>query len=152
MWGVVQFSYLCYKLLLHMTFRHIMKCLWSKVVSKQNKIFNKICSFHSGEDFWCGQLVASPYTRWFKYDRDWCGLFTHKSVPVIYEPPCILIFKFLDSNLDDRRLRLYTSRNIRRCFPRLFPYIDGYFTFTPTLKTSKYFNQQTFPSFFLLAT
>jgi len=27
-------------------------------------------------------------TRWFKYDRDICGLFTHKSVPVIFEPPC----------------------------------------------------------------
>ena len=27
-------------------------------------------------------------TRWFKYDRDTCGLFTHKSVPVIFEPPC----------------------------------------------------------------
>jgi hypothetical protein len=30
------------------------------------------------------------YTRWFKYDRDLCGLFTHKSVPVIFESPCIL--------------------------------------------------------------
>ena len=49
-------------------------------------------------------------------------------------------------------LRLCTSCNIRRCFPRLFPYIDGYFIFTPTLKRSKYFYQQTFPSFFLLAT
>jgi hypothetical protein len=29
-------------------------------------------------------------TRWFKYDRDLCGLFTHKSVPVIFEPPCIM--------------------------------------------------------------
>ena len=29
-------------------------------------------------------------TRWFKYDRDKCGLCTHKSVPVIFEPPCIL--------------------------------------------------------------
>jgi len=30
-------------------------------------------------------------TRWFKYDRDLCGLFTHKSVPVIFEPPCIYL-------------------------------------------------------------
>jgi hypothetical protein len=46
----------------------------------------------------------SVNTRWFKYDRDWfflknhnyqtltctsqCGLFTKKSVPVIFEPPC----------------------------------------------------------------
>jgi len=28
-------------------------------------------------------------TRWFKYDRDCLHLFTHKSVPVIFEPPCI---------------------------------------------------------------
>ena len=28
--------------------------------------------------------------RWFKYDRDWRGLFTHKSVPVIFELLCIL--------------------------------------------------------------
>jgi len=27
-------------------------------------------------------------TRWFKYDRDICGLFTQKSVLVIFEPPC----------------------------------------------------------------
>jgi hypothetical protein len=31
------------------------------------------------------------YTRWFKYDRDLCGLFTHKSVPVIFEPLCTYI-------------------------------------------------------------
>ena len=29
------------------------------------------------------------YTRWFKYDREICGLFTQKSVPVIFELPCI---------------------------------------------------------------
>ena len=28
-----------------------------------------------------------------------CGLFTHKSVPVIFEPPCIPIFIFLDSKV-----------------------------------------------------
>jgi hypothetical protein len=31
-------------------------------------------------------LTSSIYTRWFKYDQDLCGLFTHKSVPVIFEP------------------------------------------------------------------
>jgi len=30
------------------------------------------------------------FTRWFRYDRDLCGLLTHKSVPFIIEPPCIL--------------------------------------------------------------
>jgi hypothetical protein len=34
-------------------------------------------------------------TRWFKYDRDLCGLFTHKSVPVILEPPCNFVVKLL---------------------------------------------------------
>jgi hypothetical protein len=29
-------------------------------------------------------------TRWFKYDRNLCGLFTHKSVPVLFESPCSL--------------------------------------------------------------
>jgi len=24
-----------------------------------------------------------------------CGLFTHKSVPVIFEPPCILVYVFI---------------------------------------------------------
>jgi hypothetical protein len=33
--------------------------------------------------------VLVQCTRWFKYDQDLCGLFTHKSVPVIFEPPCI---------------------------------------------------------------
>ena len=34
--------------------------------------------------------VAMPHdTRWFKYDRECLHLFTHKSVPVIFEPPCI---------------------------------------------------------------
>jgi len=36
-------------------------------------------------------LITLNYTRWFKYDRDCLHLFTHKSVPVIFEPPCIII-------------------------------------------------------------
>ena len=44
--------------------------------------------------FFQGRLVfklseKNKNTRWFEYDRDICGLFTHKSVPVIFEPPCI---------------------------------------------------------------
>ena len=38
-------SHMCYKLLLHMILRHIRKCRGSKVVSKWDKIFHKICSF-----------------------------------------------------------------------------------------------------------
>jgi hypothetical protein len=34
-------------------------------------------------------VYPAQNTRWFKYDRDLCGLFTHKSVPVIFEPPCV---------------------------------------------------------------
>jgi len=33
--------------------------------------------------------INPHYTRCFKYDRDCLHLFTHKSVPVIFEPPCI---------------------------------------------------------------
>jgi hypothetical protein len=40
----------------------------------------------------CQSCSIPLYTRWFKYDRDLCGLFTHKSVPVIFEPPCTLLF------------------------------------------------------------
>ena len=36
-------------------------------------------------------ILHNLSTRWFKYDRDLCGLFTHKSVPVIFEPPCISV-------------------------------------------------------------
>ena len=31
----------------------------------------------------------NKFTGWFKYDRVLCGLFTQKSFPVIFEPPCI---------------------------------------------------------------
>jgi hypothetical protein len=31
-----------------------------------------------------------PYTRWFKYDRDKLWLVYTQSVPVIFEPPCII--------------------------------------------------------------
>jgi len=30
-----------------------------------------------------------------------CGLFTHKSVPVIFEPPCTYCTKFQDLTLND---------------------------------------------------
>jgi hypothetical protein len=33
-------------------------------------------------------VLFQECTRLFKYDRDLCGLFTHISVPVIFEPPC----------------------------------------------------------------
>jgi hypothetical protein len=42
---------------------------------------------------------TTDYTEWFKYDRDLCGLFTHKSVPVIFESPVyICIREILDTN------------------------------------------------------
>jgi hypothetical protein len=52
----------------------------------------------------CGdRLQMEEYTRWFKYDRDLCGLFTHKSVPVIFESPCI----FWDCKLyEDQRAKM----------------------------------------------
>jgi hypothetical protein len=43
---------------------------------------------------WLHQVGSSRlwYTRWFKYDRDLWGLFTQKTVPFIFEPPCICLF------------------------------------------------------------
>jgi hypothetical protein len=35
--------------------------------------------------------TTSEYTRWFKYDRDWSVYKQAESVPVIFEPPCVLI-------------------------------------------------------------
>ena len=46
--------------------------------------------------------ITVLYTRWFKYDRDWFVCKQTAQVPVIFEPPCILIFIFLDSKLKDR--------------------------------------------------
>ena len=37
------------------------------------------------------QAHTHIHVRWFKYDRDICGLFTQKSVPVIFEPHCTYI-------------------------------------------------------------
>jgi len=42
--------------------------------------------------------MSLKYTKWFKYDRDLCGLFTHKSVPVIFEPPCIYGLAYVKTN------------------------------------------------------
>jgi len=35
---------------------------------------------------------CTTYTRWFKHDRDCLHLFTHKSVPVVFEPPCVYVY------------------------------------------------------------
>ena len=37
-------------------------------------------------------IHTHTHTRWFKYDRDCLHLFTHKSVPVIFEPPCVCMY------------------------------------------------------------
>ena len=51
------------------------------------------CRGQGGWDGWSMWNVRgreTSYTRWFKYDRDCLHLFTHKSVLVIFEPPCTL--------------------------------------------------------------
>jgi hypothetical protein len=45
-------------------------------------------SFSLFEGLFSASIIKILCTRWFKYDRDLCGLFIHKSVPVIFEPPC----------------------------------------------------------------
>ena len=50
----------------------------------QNLIFSIYCYINISKN----NYRIHKCTRQFKYDRDLCGLFTHKSVPVIFEPPC----------------------------------------------------------------
>jgi hypothetical protein len=59
-------------------------------------------------------------TRWFKYDQDICGLFTQKSVPVIFEPPCTICLTSSQSTLfivsSDSRSHTYaTSQSSSLC-------------------------------------
>jgi hypothetical protein len=37
--------------------------------------------------------LSSYCTRWFKYDRDWLCVNKSQFVPVIFEPPCIILDK-----------------------------------------------------------
>jgi len=51
--------------------------------------------------------VRIDNTRRYKYDRDCLHLFTHKSVPVIFEPPCgtferVEEFKYLGTTLTNQ--------------------------------------------------
>ena len=51
------------------------------------------------------------YTGWFKYDRDICGWFTKKSVPVIFEPPCIFLSTFVSWCINHKNI--YGRNNIK---------------------------------------
>ena len=51
---------------------------------------------------------------WFKYDRELCGLFTHKSVPVIFEPPFIYVRKVKIKVTLVQALRFCTGRTAHR--------------------------------------
>jgi len=53
-----------------------------------------------------------------------CGLFTHKSVPVIFEPPCSII-PVLGKDSDKLKLHLWIRNNILECF---IPFCSEYFT------------------------
>ena len=86
-------------------------------------------------------MMMMIHTRWFKYDRDTAALFKYKSVPVIFEPPCI--FK---SNQRDATLRnLFISVKCSTCFRRLLrpssgaqncTYSIGYFVKTLLLPST----------------
>ena len=63
----------------------------SCITEESNKHIKKICapSYFYVQDYTRMQVnttYMTLYTRWFKYDRDICGLFIQKSVPVIFEP------------------------------------------------------------------
>jgi len=75
--------------------------------------------------FVCLQLLSCDLsgshvdTRWFKYDRDWCGLFTHKSVLVIFEPPCIS-WSTLASYNDLNRICGNKCKHAKQVLPNLY--------------------------------
>jgi len=72
-----------------------------------------------------------------------CGLFTYKSVPVIFEPPCIIHYH-LESSVMYMYLTLYFWRPMIQRKRKIEPIRERYFsqnyptyTFTCTLKIFK---------------
>ena len=66
----------------------------------------------------------AEYTRWFKYDRDCSHLFTHKLVPVIFEPPCISVgeaLKLVSPFKEDKREVLAFISNVDTAFEVINP-------------------------------
>ena len=60
--------------------------------------------------------IFSEYTRWFKYDRDWLCVNKSQFVPVIFEPPCIIVteaFKDLYMLKDIKHTYIKAILNIR---------------------------------------
>ena len=47
-----------------------------------------------------------------------CGLFTHRSVPVIFEPPCTTFIEILRESIHVRKLRMRARTEIITMFPR----------------------------------
>ena len=44
------------------------------------------------------EVVVMSYTRWFKYDRDYLCVNKSQFVPVIFEPPCILLVHLVENS------------------------------------------------------
>jgi hypothetical protein len=65
------------------------KCL---MASKQDSVtVFEVTYMCCKESCWIGQTdIGGVNTRWFKYDRDKLWLVYTQSVPVIFEPPCIM--------------------------------------------------------------
>jgi hypothetical protein len=60
------------------------------------------------------RMPILPYTRWFKYDRDKLWLVYTQSVPVIFEPPCILLHMVCQLNESVLLNLLLVGKNCRK--------------------------------------
>jgi hypothetical protein len=61
-------------------------------ISKTREAIDIQCNteVHSRNRCCIGEATSTYYTRWFKYYRDYLCVNEPQSVPVIFEPPCIL--------------------------------------------------------------
>ena len=65
-------------------------------------------------NFLAYNFLTKLTTKWFKYDRDYLCVNLATSVPVIFEPPCILPSKtkYMYINTMQCQCRTYTRHNI----------------------------------------
>ena len=70
--------------------RYIFRALQLTLPFTTPTIAARLTSLHS---HCCSYMFILFNTRWFKYDRDKVWLVYTKSVPVIFEPPCIYVLQ-----------------------------------------------------------
>jgi hypothetical protein len=80
--GLVSHLIFLWLLFLHLSFLVLPTILLRNFISAVIILFS--CFVINGQ-------LSTPYTRWFKYDRDCLCVNKSQFVPVIFEPPCIKV-------------------------------------------------------------